>query len=162
MKFKVVIIRPGIWGLTKKDLRDAGREAMRPPLVRWHNDYKPLHFQKFAVAKYGYKPNTAAYERRKRKEHPEAQGRPMVWTGDSERRALASKGVTVSATSFERFTGKAQINAPTLNYQRLADQVTRLTEHEYLVLQNDFARGFTANFLAIADDKAAPITLTAA
>jgi len=153
MNIKASIIKPGVWGLTRTDLRTAGREAMREPLMLWHRRMKGLHFQKFAVAKYGYKPNDPAYEKRKKKEHPEANGRPMVWTGDSENRAMASDGIKVAAGSFERFTGWAIINAPTLNYQRLADQVTRVTEAEIKTLESEFAKSYTRNYLATAAAK---------
>lgn len=158
-KFKAVIVKPGLWGLTKKDIRDSGREAMRAPLLMWHRQMKHLHFQKFAVGKYGYKPNSAAYERRKLHDHPESEGRPMVYSGDSESRAMASEGIKVKAKSWEKFSGEAIINAPTLNYQRLADQVTRVTPSELGTLQNEFATGFIANFLAMAQQKQGMIRL---
>ena len=153
IKIKQVIIRPGIWGLTKKDLRDAGRIAIKFTGDVWQSTYKKLHFAKFAAAKYGYKPRTHAYERRKMREHPESEGRPLVFTGVSERRAMASDRVVATAKSFDSFRAECIIDAPALNYRQLADEVTRVTDAESANLQNVFAKAFTAEFLAIAETK---------
>jgi hypothetical protein len=161
LKLKVVIVKPGLWGLTKKDLRDAGREAIQYAGLYWHEHYKGLHFQVFAIPKYGYQRNTHDYERRKKREHPEAGGRPMVYSGESERRAMASDKVRATAKSWEAFHADVVIDAPALNYRRLHDQMTKTTPAEELVLANEFARKFTSNFLAIGASRMETIRLTA-
>lgn len=161
IKLKQVIVKPGLWGLTKKDLRDAGRVAIGEAGDYWHAKFKKHHFQTYAYAKYGYEPRTYAYRRRKDREHPEAQGRPLVWTGESERRAMASDAVHATAKSFDSFRAEVIINAPTLNYRRLADEVTRTIAGEDAQLQNVFAKAFTREFLAIAAGKTGTVSAAA-
>jgi hypothetical protein len=92
-------VKPGILGLGKNDLRECGRESMRETGLEWHRRYKGFHFQIFAFAKYGYQRRSKAYERRKEREHPEAVGRPLVFSGDSEQSAMASNVVVARAKS---------------------------------------------------------------
>jgi len=162
IQIKQVIVKPGLWGLTKKDLRDAGRVAIRACGDYWHQKFKKHHFQTYAYARYGYKPRTEAYRRRKHHEHPEAEGRPLVWTGDSERRAMASQAVVATAKSWESFKAEVTIDAPTLNYQQLYEEVTVVNAQEQGILQNLFATEFTREFLAIASTHMAPQPLAAA
>jgi len=150
---KQVIVKPGLWGLTKRDLRDAGRVAIKAAGDYWHRQFKKNHFQAFAAAKYGYKRRTWRYEERKMREHPESQGRPLVFTGESERRAMASDTVNATAKSYSAFRAECVINANTLNYRQLADEVTRTTTAEDARLQNEFATVFTREFMAIANTK---------
>jgi hypothetical protein len=96
------IIQPGLLGLTKTDLRNIGREAIKEAGLSWHRRYKSFHFQIFAFQKYSYRRRTKKYEQRKRRDHPEANGRPLVFTGNSERSAMAANAVTAIATSFDR------------------------------------------------------------
>lgn len=160
LKLKAVIVKPGLWGLTRRDLRDAGRDAIEVAGDYWHARFKKLHFAEFAAAKYGYKRRTAAYQDRKDREHPEANGRPLVFTGESERRAMASVAVHATAKSFDSFKAEVIIDAPTLNYRQLADEVTRTLASEDVALQNVFAKEFTRRFLQAAESKTATVPAT--
>jgi len=161
MKLKVVIAKPGLWGLTKNDLRDAGRDAIYLTGVWWHENLKHHHFQIYAFGRYGYKPRAPPYERRKEQEHPEAEGRPNVWTGDSERSAMAGNKVLATARSWEAFHADVVVIAPKLNYGRRYQEIVSTTGAEDAQLANHFAHGFTREFLAIAETKPT-IRLTAA
>lgn len=160
MKLKMVIIRPGIWGLTKKDLRDAGRDAMYAPMLLWHAQFKKHHFQLYAFGKYGIPHPTHGYAERKDREHPEAEGRPNVFSGQSEQLAMASNQVRVKAQSFERFTGEAVIDGPNLNFH--PERMTVLAANELVAMQAAFAEGYKKNFLAAAERRMQPVNLAVA
>jgi hypothetical protein len=159
-RFKAIIVKPGLWGLSKKDIRDAGRHGILCAGLYWHDHMKRHHFQLYAFGKYNYKPRAPVYERRKDREHPEAQGRPLVFGGDSERSAMASRTVKATAKSWEQFHADVVINAPTLNYQQLYDEATRVTSSEERTLANIFATQTTNTFLATASAKTTSIQLT--
>lgn len=154
------IVKPGLLGLGKQDLRDCGREAIRAAGFEWHRRYKSFHFQRFAFAKYGYERRSYAYEARKRREHPEAQGRPLVFTGDSERSAMASNTVVATAASWESYSAAVHVDAPTLNYQRLHKELTRVTVHEQRALAEVFRREFERQMVARANLKIVPLEMT--
>jgi len=154
------IIRPGLLGLSKTDLRNIGRAAIAEAGYSWHRRYKSFHFQIFAFAKYGYRKRTKKYEQRKKREHPEAQGRPLVFSGNSERSAMASNIVRAAATSFDRFQARVSINAPTLNYQRLHDEMTRTTVGEQRQLAEDFRDEFERRLVSTANQKIVPLEMT--
>lgn len=160
LQLKVVIVKPGLWGLGKQELRNAGREAIEYAGLYWHEHYKAFHFQKFAYAKYGYQRRTAKYERSKQKLHPEAEGRPNVFTGESERSAMASNKVRATAKSWESFHADVIINAPTLNYTQRHAEIIATTAGEDAQLSNQFARRFTDNFLAVAASHQTTLPLT--
>lgn len=150
------VVQPGLLGLGKRDLQACGRESIRECGLMWHARYKGFHFQRFAFAKYGYKRRTKAYERRKQKEHPEAQGRPLVFTGDSERSAMAQNAVVATAKSWEQYTAEVRINAPTLNYRQLHAELTRVTAGEQRSLAEHFRSQFERRLVAAANLKIVP------
>jgi hypothetical protein len=75
MRLSARITEPKLWGLTKRDMQDAGRSAIEAAGKLWHDKIKRRHFLKEAVEMYGYRPRTKSYEQKKQREHPEA-GRP--------------------------------------------------------------------------------------
>ena len=159
MIFKAKIVNPGMLGLTKTDLRTAGREGIGAAGDYWHRHYKKHHFQKYAFAKYAYKRRSKSYERRKQREHPEANGRPLVWSGESERRAMASETVHAKAKSFEAFRAECIVDAPALNYKQLHDEMVRVTVHEERALAREFGTVYERWVGIAAAKKTQPIRL---
>ncbi len=71
-------------------------------MLQWHNDTLPKHFTREAPEKWHYDKRTKIYQNRKnRKSLP-----PLVWTGDSRRRLLASVRIELRGKHPVRATGK--------------------------------------------------------
>lgn len=154
------IVRPGLMGLGRRDLQACGRDGIRDAGLLWHRKYKGFHFQRFAFAKYGYKRRSKKYEQQKQRAHPEAEGRPLVFTGDSERSARAGNTVHARAPSWERAVAEVIVNAPTLNYRQLHDEMTRVTVFEQRVLAEQFRSTFERRMVSLANGKSFTIQLT--
>lgn len=151
MRLKGYIIRVGLFGITKADMRDAGRAAMRLAGWMWHRRYKGFHFQSFAGAKYGYAQRAPRYKNSRfafGKQRTAGPPRPLVFTGESERLAMASNKVVARATAFDRYHADVIVNAPALNYRNknstidMRKEMTTLLPAESKQLEAEFARGF--------------------
>lgn len=151
MRLSAEITRPGYLGLTKNDFREVGRRAMRAVGAYWHQHFKMLHFQKFAFGRYHYRRRTKPYEARKARLHPEAEGRPLVFSGESERQARAASRVKAVAGSYERYRAEVYIDAPTLNFH--ADEATRVTPSELGQMESVFQINFIQHTHEVAAAK---------
>jgi hypothetical protein len=158
MILKARIVKPGILGLKKRDLQDCGRTGIHAAGLLWHRQYKKHHFQKYAFAKYRYRRRSKAYERRKHREHPEAEGRPLVFTGESERRAMSAEVVHATATSWDRARAHVVVSGPNLNFH--ADEATRVSVYEERRLAQEFADRYERRLVAIANQKIVPLEFT--
>lgn len=159
MDLRARIVKPGFMGLKKRQLQACGRTAIAAAALYWHQHYKGFHFQHFAFQKYAYKRRSPRYQRRKKLEHPEAMGRPLVFSGDSERQAMAAERVEASATTFDRYHARAIISAPNLNFH--AAEMTRVTVGEERRLAEEFRTHFERQLLAAAVSNVAPLNFTA-
>jgi hypothetical protein len=142
------MVRIGIYGLQKRDYQNIGRVAIKAAGDWWHARYKNSHFQLFAFGRYGYRKRTAAWEAKKAAEHPEAGGRPLVFTGNSERDAMSASEVRATATAHDRYHAEVVIAGPTLNFH--ADEMTRVIGSEIRTMENAFALGWAGEFTRAA------------
>lgn len=146
MNFKASLVQPGMWGMTKSSLRTVGREAIRTTGLFWHANFKWLHFQKLAFERYGFKQPSPKYAALKERQHPEAEGRPLVFTGESERDAMAANKVDATASSYEKFQADCIINGPNLNFH--PDMASAITREEEETLEEVFAQEYESEMLA--------------
>ena len=151
------IAKVGYLGLQKQDFREVGRRSITAAGMLWHRRFKMLRFQLFAFGRYHLRKRTPAYEAHKRREHPEAEGRPLVFSGDSEQRAAAADRVTATARSWQQYHADVHIDAPTLNYH--ADEATRLIETERRAMETEFQLTFLQQTHRIAGEKSGRIPL---
>jgi hypothetical protein len=145
MRFKAVIVKPGLWGLRKSDLRDIGRDAIEAAGKLWHYLFKRRHFTHEAFDLYRYSRRSRKYEARKAKFHPDADGRPLVFTGESERLAMAANVVIAKATTFDKYHADVNVSAPNLNFH--AREMTRTTDYEDAAMEEKFAEVFEAGMV---------------
>lgn len=150
MNFKAMIVRPGLWGLSRKDLQNIGRSAIEAAGLYWHANFKAKHFQLEAFERYGYKPRSKAWEAEKARVHPEANGRPLVFSGESEQLAMAQNRVKATAKNFETYSAEVTVSAPTLNYH--AEEMTATTDAELEAIATEFARVFELGMVAAAQE----------
>ena len=152
MRFKAYIIRPGLFGLTKSDLRAIGRKAIENIGLMWHYKYKAFHFKSFAAAKYGYSPRSPKYRNAEfafGKRRNNGPPRPLVFTGESERLAMASNTVRAKATSFDKYHVEVIVNAPALNFKNkntaidMRREMTTVIPSELKAMELRFAQVFT-------------------
>jgi hypothetical protein len=151
MKLKGKIIGLGMLGLTKADMRDAGRAGMKLAGWLWHRRFKPLHFLPNAGPKYGYTVRSRLYRNAQEafgKRRTPGPIRPLVFTGQSESLALASNTVRARATGYTRYHADVIINAPALNYKNqnssidMRKEVTTLLPSETKAIEREFVRGY--------------------
>lgn len=158
MDLRARIVKPGYLGLGRRQLQGCGRAAIAAAALYWHQHYKGFHFQSFAFQKYAYRKRSTGYQRLKKREHPEAHGRPLVFSGESERLAMASEKVDAAATSFDRYHARALISAPNLNFH--ADEMTRVTVGEERRLAEEFRAVFEQQLTAAAAVNNAPLEIS--
>lgn len=70
-------------GTTTKIMRFVMEAAYEAALNFWHKKIRPGHFERTAIAEYGYTPRTADYERGKQRRL--GHRRPLVASGESEK-----------------------------------------------------------------------------
>lgn len=148
MNFKTIIVAPGLWGLSKGDFRKIGREAIEASGKYWHYFYKRKHFQLEAFELYRYHRRTQKYEKAKAKKHPEAGGRPLVFSGVSEELAMSANRVSARATTFEHYHADVTVSAPNLNFH--GDEMTKTIDVEDLSMEDKFAEVFEQGMVAAA------------
>jgi hypothetical protein len=160
INFGARLVKPGYLGLSRTDLRECGVAGMAAAGRKWHRDYKRHHFEKYAFAKYRYKRRTTEYERRKAREHPENAGRPLMFTGESRRSAMASDTVIATAKNWETFRAEVHVDAPALNYRQLHDEMTRVAVSEEREMAREFRQTFERRLVSRAHQKVVPIEMT--
>lgn len=100
--------------LLRGEIAALAREAARFMGVYWHTHFRPLHFDDVAWVRYNYAPRTAKYTLRKFRKH--GHTRPLVWSGDSERRTQIQD---VRATYRGGMAiARVVMHAPTLNFRK--------------------------------------------
>lgn len=139
--------------MSKSDFRDIGRQAIARAGFFWHVNFKSLHFQKIAFERYGYKARSKKWEAKKQREHPEAEGRPLVFTGESERAAMGANKVDANATTFDKYYADCIVAQSTLNFH--ADEMTAVTQEEVDSLAAVFADEFQAGMVERAQQRGA-------
>lgn len=140
MKLSATIEDAAPYLLSKREMQRIGRTAIEASGKFWHYFYKRLHFQIEAFDRYGYQRRSSKWEAIKAKKHPEAGGRPLVFTGESERLALSSNRVDARAPTYDRYTATATVSAPKLNFHSYATTKTIMEEREGM--QAKFAEVF--------------------
>lgn len=148
MNLSAVIVKPGLWGLSKSDYRDIGRNAIEAAGLLWHTKFKPLHFQLEAFERYAYRRRSKKWEAQKAKIHPEAGGRPLVYSGQSEQLAKAANRIVARATTFDKYHADVTVSAPNLNFH--ANEMTRTTPEEDEALADKFHDEFVAGMVSAA------------
>jgi hypothetical protein len=130
--------RVGLFGLVsrnvaKRELNAAARDIIRTVGKHWKDKMLPKHFQERAKSEYGYKERSAKYIEQKARgyiirgenpngtkkagygQHMSGHRNPLVYSGDSRRRALGPTNITATATSTKGARVTVPINANTLN-----------------------------------------------
>ena len=97
----------------KRAAKDAG-ESMRDAGRLWQRRFLPLHFTTAAHRRYDYSPRTKRYEIRKAK--TKRHRNPLVFTGESRRRALALTQITLRRSRGEH-VGTVRIAVPSYFFQ---------------------------------------------
>lgn len=70
-------------------------EAYAAAMIRWHGEVFPERFREDAYQRFGIRPRSLEYVRRKRR--VKGHNRPMEWTGETRRQATARFTVTSSS-----------------------------------------------------------------
>ncbi len=132
---------------SKSEMNNIGKAAIGLAGDLWQAKFKRQHFQMEAFDIYNYKTRTRKWEAIKKRIHPEAEGRPLVFSGESERIAMSSNRV---ATSVKRDTGlyhaDLMIGGSNLNFR--AYEMTKTTPEEDAEMQDVFWRSFSEGIIA--------------
>jgi hypothetical protein len=150
MKLKPLIKEPKLWGLTKTDMRNAGRVAIEAAGKLWHAVFKRRHFQLEAFDLYRYRRRSKKHEAIKARIHPEAGGRPLVFTGGSEQLAMSQDNVTAKARSFDRYHAEVKVSAPNLSFH--SKEMTTTTAGERAEMAETFGRVFAEELVRAAQE----------
>ena len=124
----------------KRMARKAMKTAWHKIAGFWHRNYRPLHFEKSASRRYGYRRRTDKYNRAKLRKFGHTI--PLVWSGTSK--ALAAVQDIRSTSNW----GKAIIHANTLNFRpqgwqgTMREELDSTTVRERRVLARVFVRHF--------------------
>lgn len=136
---------------TERDRREVLKSAWGDLGLHWHQEYLPRHFKPGAASRYGYRPRTAGYLRRKLRmarggKAIEGGTTPLVLTG-LLRRSLTTLATIKAYPS--RFT--VLMTSPVYAPQRprdstrppLVEEATRLRADEARALSNKLASRIT-------------------
>lgn len=130
----------GSYTAKAKELKPILEETHEQIGLDWHEKKLPGHFKYSAYQKYGYKPRSIRYERRKQRGYRDKYGvqhaghrRPMVWSGESERDMTSGARINASSKLL-----RVTMNAPKhffafrkdLNQPNLAIEATTLSDPE--------------------------------
>jgi hypothetical protein len=149
---RISITKSGLATIGKNGFREIGRQAIETCVRYWWEHYLPLHFTPAAHIRYGYASRGPNYRKAKLRGAAGSDGvraigedKPLVFTGRSRERALSSPNISAKSPSFERYVGKAIINAPAFNFGAgkridMRDEVTRLNPTEAAYLDKLFTR----------------------
>lgn len=151
---KITITKSGLAAIGKAGFRDAGRNAIAAAALYWFQKYLPLHFQNIAYIRYRFAARDKRTNKAKLARKPWPFGEhtspaigevlPLVFSGESRRRALSTPNIDAKATSFEKYHADVIIDAPAFNFGAkkridMRDEVTRDTPQEQVTLGNIFA-----------------------
>lgn len=115
----------------RKAWTEARKEGFAESVGYWHSEYLPGHFYRSAIAKYGYQPRTAAYERRKQR--VKGHRNPLHWSGLLKRSATTSiriSSTSKSGTGTFRATARALNFSGRQNYPDLRKELTAVTAEQ--------------------------------
>lgn len=103
------------------------KSALFAMAEHWHSKLRPKHFKTAASDEYGYRKRSRYYEYDKRRKRH--HNRPMVWSGESERRTETNYKITGTSKRV-----RVKMNAPALNLTRksVRDGGTGKTMYEEL------------------------------
>lgn len=140
MKLTATLEDTGPYLVSKSEMQKIGRAAIEASGKLWHYKFKRLHFLLSAFEMYGIKKRGPAYEAYKARIHPEANGRPLVFSGESEQLAMAANKVAATAKNFETYHADVTVSAPHLNFH--AEEMTKTTAEEDSAMEEIFGRVF--------------------
>jgi len=127
-------------------VREVLRESHRAQAGDWHHRYAPGHFSRGAAAKYGYRPRSPSYKRRKRaaaKAGTAKPGRrPLVFSGLTELRVRSAGSVKAFPTraTLQLYTPSYIRIRPRGNRPNLAEELLRILRGEGNQLGERFAK----------------------
>ena len=113
-------------GMMKRDWNKVLKGALGRMGTGWHSLYMPRKFEPSAVCRYGYRPRSIGYN--KRKLRIKGHKNPLVWSGRSKRLTSIRK---VRATSKG---SRVIMNAPQLNRRKLRLELIKVIVREVVVL----------------------------
>lgn len=124
-------------GIPKRQLNQMLRSGFEELGVKWHREYRPLHFTNQASTRYNYQPrqgergsnvpfrskNRLSYTARKLRNY--GHTKPLVLTGESEQ-LTRIRNVTATSKGC-----RVRMNAPTLNFRpHMREELTRMIDSE--------------------------------
>jgi hypothetical protein len=147
--------------LPKRVWNNVQKHAFEQAARLWRDEHLPKHFTTRGAKLYGYEPRSGegksgkafwrSYSGRKKKYL--GHMRPLVFSGESRRRALGSR---TKATSKY---GAVPINAPALSYKNphsdidMRSEVTRITEAEVRQHETHFMSKMLARLAAVQESR---------
>lgn len=158
--------------LSQREFNEIKRQAYRAVGEYWHAHFLPQHFTTAGARKYGYTPRQGEQGGQSPKQFWRSytgrklrylgHKRPLVKSGESERRATARPAkITVTVTS-TRSRAKVVIPAPALNFRPphsrvdMRREVETVTDDEIAILQDVFDRTMQAGLDAARATHASP------
>lgn len=142
----------GPLAVTKRDIREASREAMAEVGRTHHRLFKPRKFGPNAQQIYRLRFRSTRYRQAKRGRGVNGQGvraigvdRPFIWSGTTRDLAMGAEKYKAKAPSAARAYVDVVINAPVLNFQPwLREEMEKVTKGEAkklgIVARKRFAR----------------------
>lgn len=134
-----------------RDRREVLRAAFQDGGVKWHQEYLPRHFRPSAAQRYGYRPRSDAYLKRKRRDAArgkavEGGNTPLVYTGLLKRAVTGFAAVRGFPSRF-----RVTMNTPSYIPERtrtttqppIAQEMTRFTRTELDSMANYIASRIT-------------------
>ncbi len=140
MTFSATITDAGPFIIGKREYGKIGRAAIEACGKLWHYKFKRRHFQLEAFDRYHYRTRTTKWDAIKKRIHPEAGGRPDVFSGESEQIAMSSNKVTTSVPDWEHYRAECNIGGGRLNFR--ANEMTCTTPDEDAEMEAVFAQVF--------------------
>lgn len=169
MRFSIQ--RDGVANLTAAQLRGALRRAIHKTGEYWHREYLPIHFANRATRRYGYAyragesgsgrryKGSYTYQKANRiaidGKLPIGETKPLVFSGDSRKRALTQQRIVSAAPSSTRCYVDVRLNAPALSLRHagskidMVREVTTIADLERQQLEIVFGRAFEAEIAAL-------------
>ena len=141
---------PGLFA-TERDRREVLRAAWADCGQEWHKNYLPRHFRRGADTRYGYRPRTAAYAKRKLRDAKHGRAieggtTPLVYSGQFRRTLTQSATIRGFPSRFS-----VEMQSPSYAPQRqrtpkqppLVEEAFRLRAEEQEQLANYLAERIT-------------------
>jgi len=139
---EVIIDGEAIWG-DAKGIKPYVKATLQTAVYYWHRKFLGKHFRAGAAARYGYKPRSPKYIRRKKNKKHHSQ--PLVWSGDTRKSVRTS--IRVGGTS-KQATGRMvapwyiKMVPQKRNAPALGDEIARVAPVEMEEINAFMARDF--------------------